>query len=332
MKEVFVGGKYRSKKTVFNMLDDIEIIIPAEDRFDEFFTVFDFEALQCEFDTDKAERGRTFHFKRVPATVSVCSSVPEHTEPVHIRSDGDPQKLVDNFVINLLEIQETRKKLLTVKYKMYLEELKNREDELSVLLGIDNNNSTSNDEESDTNDVNTDDENVEIVMKRKRKQSKTKIKRSMLEDEASYSGDEDFSDETDDEDITSDIEGLINDEDDIDENDVHFYREFDNANPSERKVETSSISLSEPLSSEEIAVIEMKLKNVKKCLKKLLGYIEQHTVIGFNSQKYDIPLIRPYLPSSLIKLGESPRHIIKKDNGYMLINHLPKFQHTKLGV
>ena len=113
IEDVYVGGKYRAKKTVFEMLSDIGIIVPADDRFDEFFTTFDFEALQCKFDEDKAERGRTFHYKHVPATVSICSSVPEHTEPVHIRSDGDPQELVDNFVKNLLNIQKTREKLLT---------------------------------------------------------------------------------------------------------------------------------------------------------------------------------------------------------------------------
>ena len=71
----------------------------------------------------------------------------------------------------------------------------------------------------------------------------------MLQDEANCStGDEDSSDETYDEDITSDIKGLINDEDDIDENDVHFYRQFDNQ--PERKAETFPISLTERLSSE----------------------------------------------------------------------------------
>ena len=47
-------------------------------------------------------------------------------------------------------------------------------------------------------------------------------------------------------------------------------------------------------------------------------YISQHTVLGFNSQKYDVPLIRPYLPSSLMKKEENnPEQVIKKMNGYM---------------
>ena len=325
IEDIYIGGKYRAKKTVFEMLDDIGITVPAEDRFDEFFTTFDFEALQCKFDEDKAERGRTFHYKHVPATVSICSSVPEHTEPTHIRSDGDPQKLVDNFVTNLLEIQKTREKLLTEKYKPYLEELKKRDEKLSELLGIDYTTTTTtttnnnNDGENDSDDTSSDDENVEIGKKRKRKQTKNKSKRSLLDDEANYS-DDDSADETDEEDTESDIEGLIND--DVEENEAHFYREFDNTNPpnqSETEAETSTFCPTEPLSLEETIITELKLKIVKKCLKKLMIYIEQHIVIGFNSQKYDIPLIRPYLPSSLIKLDGTPKQIIKKDNGYMLI-------------
>ena len=50
----------------------------------------------------------------------------------------------------------------------------------------------------------------------------------------------------------------------------------------------------------------------------MLKYVGQHTVLGFNSQKYDIQLIRPYLASSLMKTAENdPEQVIKKMNGYM---------------
>ena len=72
------------------------------------------------------------------------------------------------------------------------------------------------------------------------------------------------------------------------------------------------------------------LKKTKKCLKDLLKYIEQHTVLGFNSQGYDLPLIRPYLPSSLIKLKNSPRQVIKRGNTYMAIS-TPKLKFLDIG-
>ena len=42
-------------------------------------------------------------------------------------------------------------------------------------------------------------------------------------------------------------------------------------------------------------------------------------VLGFNSQKYDIPLIKNYLPSRLARMGAIPRFVVKKGGGYMMI-------------
>ena len=56
----------------------------------------------------------------------------------------------------------------------------------------------------------------------------------------------------------------------------------------------------------------------EKVPKRLTKYISQHTVLGFNSQKYDVPLIRPYLPASLTrKEDNNPEQVIKKTNGYL---------------
>ncbi len=65
---------------------------------------------------------------------------------------------------------------------------------------------------------------------------------------------------------------------------------------------------------------EKKLKWVKSIKKKFKRYIKQISVVGFNSGKYDINLIRPFLPASLIKFGKRPEMVIKKGNGYMAIS------------
>ena len=61
------------------------------------------------------------------------------------------------------------------------------------------------------------------------------------------------------------------------------------------------------------------LKKSEICLKSFYRYIEQHTILGFNSQKYDLPVIIPYLQSSLIKLDHKPKQVIKRSKGYMVI-------------
>ena len=87
--EVFKCGKYRNKKTLFELLDTIGIYVAEDDRYDVLFSTYDFEALQVPIDEEL--HGRTLHYKHEPATVSVCSSVPGHTDPVHITSKGDSQ-------------------------------------------------------------------------------------------------------------------------------------------------------------------------------------------------------------------------------------------------
>ena len=61
-------------------------------------------------------------------------------------------------------------------------------------------------------------------------------------------------------------------------------------------------------------------KKVKAFESKLKSYIVQISVVGFNSQKYDIPLIRPYLPSSIAEHDCTPNLMSKKMGGYMVIS------------
>ena len=48
-------------------------------------------------------------------------------------------------------------------------------------------------------------------------------------------------------------------------------------------------------------------------------YCDRLPLIGFNSQRYDIPLIRRFLPSSLDRLDTLPDLVIRKNNSYMAL-------------
>ena len=113
---------------------------------------------------------------------------------------------------------------------------------------------------------------------------------------------------------------MINDDGDEEENDIHFYHLFDrhHRNTEEEGEPSPLIESNVEMSPEEQTRTEKWLKKFERALKRLNKYINQHTVLGFNSQKYDVPLIRPYLPSSLMKKeGNNPEQVIKKMNGYM---------------
>ena len=116
-KEIYAGGKYRRDRTLFERLEREGIIVPEQDRYYEYFTCFDFEAIQMP--RDEIIHGRTLISKHIPATFSVASNIPDHREPVHRASKGDPQKLVDELIQILLQQQErasmeTRNKFIHV--------------------------------------------------------------------------------------------------------------------------------------------------------------------------------------------------------------------------
>ena len=208
------GGKYRNKKTVFEHLDTIDIHVPETDRFDPYFVVYDFEALQIPIEEELL--GRTLHFEHVHATVSICSNVSAHTEPIHLRSNGDSQQHVNAFIIELLKVQTAREQLLTEKYQPFLDalEVKQAEIEKYFLQGMNEveERVVEEEEEEIVEEEEEEEEeeaveNVQIGQNRKKKGavSKRVSKRSFLDYEAELSGDDDS--DGDDDDVGSDVEG-----------------------------------------------------------------------------------------------------------------------------
>ena len=305
-----MGGKYRNKKTVFELLDTIDKNVPECDRYDPYLAVYVFEALQVPIEEEL--QGRTLLFKHVPATVSICSNVPGHTDPVHIRSHGEPQQLIDEFIQKLLRIQAARGRLMSDRYQPIIDALNLKQLESKRKLGEEDR-----EEEGQRQGVEEEEEEeVQIVgTKRKRRVSRKKQrqvsrKRRCLDDEAQLSGEDDDDDSDSD---GSDVEGLIDDNSDVEENNTSFYRAIDN-NVSDSQpgpstaVQTPPLSTATLLTHEQEEVERKRLRKIKAFLSKLLTYIDQITILGFNSQKYDIPLIRSYLPSSILKHECIPKH------------------------
>ena len=120
-EEVYIGGKFRRDKTLFERLEDEGIYIPEEHRFYPFVSVFDYESLQVR--QDQVIRGRAICFDHVPATFSVCSNIPNHTDAIHEVSNGKPQELVDKMIGIQLAHQETASYLMRQKFARILEYL-----------------------------------------------------------------------------------------------------------------------------------------------------------------------------------------------------------------
>ena len=204
VEELYIGGKFKTNDTIFERLDKVGIKIQEQDRYYKFVSTYDYEAIQTP--DDETVHGRKMHYVHVPATFSVCSNIPGHTEPKHQASDGSPQKLVDTMVEIQLQHQKTASLIMQQKFHWVFDKLE------------------------------------EMLQSFEEKEEETR---------------------SDDE--------------------------------------------------------KAKIKELNTLQCDFMNYCDKLPVIGFNSQRYDLPLIKRYLPSSLARLDSLPDFVIRKNNSYMTL-------------
>ncbi|WAR06800.1 hypothetical protein MAR_016758 [Mya arenaria] len=103
-KFVYPGGFYRARESIFEQLDQYEICVPDEDRTFPWYVCYDFEALLQRVNDCPTEYLQWTQ-KHVPISVSICSNVEGHTEPVCL-IDTEQDQLVERMVSHLHLIAE----------------------------------------------------------------------------------------------------------------------------------------------------------------------------------------------------------------------------------
>ena len=330
-EEVYMGGKYQNKATVHERIQRLGYKIAEADRFNPLYSTYDFEALQVPVECETLG-GRKICYNHEPVSFSICSSVPGCHEPVHVASSGNPQELCDKFVEILLSQSKIASKCLREKYA---DAFKFLEAEIATLTAKKERASGAKPAQTEaTNDAAaTNDVAASAGEKRKgasksKKKSKKRCKSSFIDEECEASSDEEG--DEDDAEGDSDIEGLIDDSEEVDD-DPSLHRALDNEMDSaidESITESEDIELSsdDDAGGEEegeesglTKIEEKRLKRLKSALSSLAKYCDALIVLGFNGQKYDIPLIKKYLPISLDKLDALPKFVVKKNGGYMAL-------------
>ena len=122
----YLGGTYHVPKTVFEQLEEEDIIVPEEARYFPYHATFDFE---CSFDQEKAQELKNtdklnWQSSHVPLTVSVCSNVPGYQARKCFVSNGGPNEFISEFVQYLTKISLKSSSLLREQYADVLEGLK----------------------------------------------------------------------------------------------------------------------------------------------------------------------------------------------------------------
>ena len=125
----YPGGAYHVPKTVFQDLKE-GIIIPEEARYFPYRATFDF---QCYFNKEKTQELRNtdklnWESAHVPLSASVCGNVPGYQAPKCFVTDGDPNRLISEFIQYFVSISTKSSSLLREQYAdVYLKLLKPQE-------------------------------------------------------------------------------------------------------------------------------------------------------------------------------------------------------------
>ena len=77
----------RPTETLFDWLEKEGINVPEQDRYYKFVSVFDYETFHEKIKQEL--KGRDIYTIHVPASFSICSNIPGHTEPINKVSDSD---------------------------------------------------------------------------------------------------------------------------------------------------------------------------------------------------------------------------------------------------
>ena len=100
-KLVYPGGFHRARENIFDQLDQYAIHVPEDQRTFPWFVCYDFEALLQKADDLPTESLQWTH-RHVPISVSICSNVEGHIQPVCI-VDQDQDSLVQ-LMLSALEV------------------------------------------------------------------------------------------------------------------------------------------------------------------------------------------------------------------------------------
>ena len=287
----YPGGAYHVPKTIFEQLEDEGISVSEERRYFPYRATFDFE---CYFDKEKAEELKSteklnWQSGHVPLSVSVCSNVPGYQAPKCFVSEGEPNRMIEEFVKYLTEISTESSSLLREQYAAVFEALKTAR--------APNHGATENNHENQEENFESEDEEARGID-------------LMASDN-----------EEDEEEIDSENEedrAFLDDE--VTENDPSFYRrlnvELDTERRQERRQRREEMAEYEDMLFGEIPTSGNKV--LIELAEKLKAYIQELPVLGFNSGKYDLNAVKEFLFPYLIET-QPIKFTVKRNSNHMCL-------------
>ena len=130
----FPGGVYRTPPTIFELLEDEGFTIPQHLKYFPYRATFDFE---CMFNSETGlndTKKLNWKAKHVPISVSVCSNVPNYSQPKCFVSNGNSTLLVKNMVDYLVDISKESYRLMKQEFDFLFQSIDEKLGETSTTL------------------------------------------------------------------------------------------------------------------------------------------------------------------------------------------------------
>ena len=295
-KLFFPGKYYKPEPDLFEKLENIGIVVAQEERFYPYFIVYDFEAYLEKVNTDCTanESNTFFSHEHVPISVSICSNVQGYTQPHCIVEQGE--ELLEYMYDYMKDIQQFTSKELTKKYDVVFQSLRDILYEIDIAIEAykqdDDDVFIDSNEAMETNEVEA--PSYEFIQAL----NKPNTYISYLEnlENISNSSDRDSSEEMIVSEDYEDSQSELNSQSFI-EVQSRFWLELDGVNDK---------------------VLECLKKTYVKLLNELTRFCNVVPVLGFNSSKYDLNLIKRKL-FKLMDVYVNTASVIKKGNSYLCI-------------
>lgn len=130
VNEIFPGGIYKPKPSLFDELHDLGIDVSQHRRIYPYRCVFDIEVFFSQRKMPSNSESTEWENLHEPASIGVTSNVRHFTDGKCFISEGDSQSLVNDFMEYLEQISNEAYRRLKIKFRevtMQLKELINKE-------------------------------------------------------------------------------------------------------------------------------------------------------------------------------------------------------------
>ena len=117
----FPGGFYQAKQTVFDELEKFGIFVAGEDRFFPYFITYDFESI-LQRQQNRGTNKLRWDEKHIPISVGVGSNVPGHEKGVCF-VNADLDELLDEMLTEMHKIAKKVKHIQKIKFEHVIDRL-----------------------------------------------------------------------------------------------------------------------------------------------------------------------------------------------------------------